>query len=110
MTEHASATFVCARCGACCRWHGFVRLTAAEADRIAAYLEMEPREFIEQHTEITPDRRSLTLRECADGTCSMLDGDGLCRIHEVKPNQCRTFPQRWRVPGLENLCKACRQR
>ncbi len=108
MTASTQPTFICACCGACCRWKGYVRLTPEEVDRIAAYLGVPPREFIERYTEITPDRRSLTLREHGNGTCVMLGEDGLCRIHEVKPNQCRTFPERWRVPGFESLCKATR--
>lgn len=102
-------TFVCAQCGACCRWHGLVRLTDAEVDAIAAYVGLSPRGFIERCTEVTPDRRGLTLRECPDGACIMLDEHGLCRIHAVKPRQCREFPWRWHVPGYEALCQAGRK-
>lgn len=35
----------------------------------------------------------------------MLDGDE-CRIQEVKPVQCRGFPNTWNFPGWEKECQA----
>jgi hypothetical protein len=35
----------------------------------------------------------------------MLEGDE-CRIHEVKPAQCRGFPNVWNFPGWEKECEA----
>lgn len=106
MDEAHSPRSVCRRCGACCRWPGYVRLTAGDADAIAGHLGLEPRDFIEQYAAITEDRRSLTLIERPDGGCIMLTGDNLCRINSVKPRQCRDFPERWRFPGFEVLCQA----
>lgn len=83
-----------------------MRLSAAEADAIASHLGREPRDFIEHYTDVTEDRRSLTLVEGADGSCIMLTADNLCRINPVKPRQCRDFPERWRFPGFEALCQA----
>jgi Fe-S-cluster containining protein len=83
-----------------------VRLSAAEADLIAAALGLEPRDFIERYTAVTADRRSLTLIERPDGGCIMLSEGNLCRVNAVKPRQCRTFPEGWRFPGFETLCQA----
>jgi uncharacterized protein len=96
----------CVRCGTCCRWPGYVRLRDDEADRIAAHLELDPRDFIERYTRLTEDRRTLTLIEGPDGGCIMLTEANLCRINPVKPRQCRDFPVRWRFPGYEALCRA----
>ncbi len=35
----------------------------------------------------------------------MLDGDR-CLIHEVKPDQCKGFPNVWNFPGWEEECQA----
>lgn len=107
MDEPLSRHPSCTRCGTCCRWPGYVRLRADEADAIARYLDLEPRDFIERYAAVTADRRSLTLVEGEDGACVMLGGDSLCRINPVKPRQCRDFPERWRAPGYDARCPAC---
>lgn len=104
-----AAGFTCRQCGACCRWRGTVRLDADEVDEIAAFLGMEPRAFIERYTALAPDRRGLTLTDRPDGACILLTPENLCRVHPVKPRQCRDFPVRWHVPGYEALCRACRE-
>jgi Fe-S-cluster containining protein len=100
--------FVCSRCGACCRWPGAVKLEDAEVDAIAAELGISVEEFLADHTEITPDRRHLSLREKANGECEYLavgeDGLARCLIENVKPRQCRVFPEKWNFPGWEKKC------
>lgn len=101
--------FYCVRCGACCRWEGPVRVSEEEIDAIAGYLHIPVRDFIRDHTVLTPDRRSLSLREKADGSCCYYDEKNrLCRIQSVKPAQCRDFPSRWNFPGWEKLCAGAR--
>ena len=39
--------FVCSRCGACCRWPGAVKLTDAEVDAIAGFLNIPLADFLE---------------------------------------------------------------
>ena len=97
--------FHCVRCGACCRWEGPVRISEPEADAIAAYLKIPVRDFIRDHTVLTADRRSLSLRENPDGSCCYYDHKTRsCRIQAVKPKQCRDFPLVWNFPGWEKLC------
>ena len=105
---NAASTFICARCGACCRWPGYVRLTTDEPTQIAAFLGLSVADFIDQYTRLTADRRNLSLTETESGACRFLTADQSCRIHPVKPRQCRTFPAEWDVP-LE-LKARCRSR
>lgn len=100
--------YQCAQCGNCCRWEGYVRLTKADVEAIADYLDMTPKAFVYQYAALTHDRRSLTLVENEQGYCIMLTDEGLCRIHPVKPKQCRDFPDKWNFPGFERLCHALR--
>jgi len=98
--------FRCLRCGKCCRWKGLVKVTETEADSIAAFLHMEPREFIESLTRLSPDRTTLSLLEKEDGSCWFYDEENCCcRIQPVKPDQCRAFPFRWNFPGWEEICE-----
>ena len=100
--------FRCRRCGRCCRWPGAVKLLPDEVDAIAAFLGLPVGEFLDRRTVITPDRRHLSLKERADGSCEFLtvDAAGLpaCAIESVKPAQCRGFPLRWNFPGWEREC------
>ena len=97
--------FHCIRCGACCRWEGPVRVSEKEVDSIAAYLHIPLQEFLRDHTVLTADRRSLSLKEKPDGSCWYYDPHTkLCTIQQVKPAQCRNFPVQWNFPGWEKLC------
>ena len=106
-----SEEFVCLRCGNCCRWPGYVRITLAEADAIAAFLQIDSNEFIDRFTRLTADRSGLSLLENPDGSCPYLletpEGPA-CRLQSVKPRQCCDFPLKWNFPGWENECAAGR--
>lgn len=97
--------YECERCTACCRWPGDVRLEDEEIGRIAQFLELEEEVFIERFTRLRMNRKGLSLLERENHECVMLDGDA-CRIHLVKPEQCRGFPNRWNFPGWREVCKA----
>jgi len=98
--------FRCRRCGNCCRWSGYVRLTQAEIDAIAGFLKMTPELFAERYTRLTADRTGLSLIENVDGSCVFLEESRppACRIEAVKPRQCRDFPEKWNFPGWEKEC------
>lgn len=108
MSEPETA-FRCRRCGACCRIkNGIVRVSSDEIARIAAFLGRSEQDFIENETELAPDRKSLMLKSRADGSCAFLDETNLCRINPVKPDKCRTFPHLWRNPDSHLVCPAQR--
>ncbi len=98
--------WVCTRCGNCCRWPGQVRLTDADVTRAAGFLELAEQDFIDEHTELSPDRRGLSLRDGADGACEFFEEPNRCRIQEAKPAQCHGFPNQWRFDGFEKECPA----
>jgi len=95
----------CQRCTACCRWPGQVRLTNEEITRLAAFNELSEQNFIQRFTRLTHDRRGLALQEKSSGACVFLiDND--CAVQSVKPQQCRDFPNLWRHPAANKLCRA----
>ena len=98
--------FKCQRCGNCCRWEGYVRLTPEEVDKIAAFFELTVPEFIETYTMLTKDRRGLSLIENDQGYCIFLTRAGTCQIQPVKPGQCEQFPNFWNFPGFREKCEA----
>ena len=108
--------FECLRCGNCCRWPGYVRVSASEIDAIAAFLKLPVDEFIAGYTRLTGDRSGLSLLENPDGSCPFLEDapEGpACFLQSVKPQQCRDFPLKWNFPNWEDECaggKAMREK
>ncbi len=96
-------TFICQRCGACCRWPGSVLLEDADIEAAAALMGMDVERFIADHTLLARNRAQLTLREQADGACEFVGPDGTCRIYAARPRQCRDFPHGWHVDGCPGL-------
>ena len=97
------SSFVCQRCGACCRWPGSVLLEDADVAEAAAALGLAEGEFIERHATLARNRAQLTLKEQPGGACEFLAADGRCRIYAARLKQCRDFPRAWRVDGCPGL-------
>src|SRR6185437_11224995 len=84
----------CQRCAACCRWPGEVRLVGDDARKLAAFLGLSEKDFVERHTRLRNDRTGLALKERDDHSCIFLEGNS-CLVHAVKPQQCQEFPNHW---------------
>ena len=97
--------YVCQRCTACCKWPGDVRLEEDEISPIATFLEMTEDAFLDRYTRLRTNRQGLSLIEKESHECIMLEGNS-CRIHEVKPEQCKGFPNKWNFPGWRQVCEA----
>ncbi len=82
-----------------------MRLTEEEIARLAAYLGLGERDFIQQFTRLRSDRRGLALMDKPSGECIFLEGEN-CAVQPVKPQQCRDFPNLWNFPGFERICRA----
>ncbi|MGI5868503.1 MAG: YkgJ family cysteine cluster protein [Kiritimatiellia bacterium] len=100
------ANFHCRQCGSCCRVSGYVNLQPGEEAAIAQSLGLDAFAFTERFTVLAPDRRGLVLREHPDGGCILLDDEGRCMVHDVKPRQCRDFPFSWRNADSAEICPA----
>jgi Fe-S-cluster containining protein len=95
----------CQRCTACCRWPGQVKVGNAEIRAMAALLNLESWDFIQQYTRLRPQRDGLALLDKPNGECIFLEGRD-CRVQEAKPVQCRGFPNTWNFPGWRSVCEA----
>lgn len=72
---------------------------------MAQHLEMSDWDFIQQFTELRPQRDGLALLNRPNGECVFLDGMD-CRVQKAKPIQCRQFPNGWNFPGWREVCEA----
>ncbi|MCK5850377.1 MAG: YkgJ family cysteine cluster protein [Kiritimatiellae bacterium] len=101
--------FECRRCGNCCAVRGYVRLNDEDIDAISEYLGISVYDFTKSYTRLIRNRQQLTLIERSDGACVFLQEDRTCLVNEVKPRQCRDFPQKWRYDGYEEMCEGGRK-
>lgn len=99
-------TYLCQRCGNCCRWPGDVILKEDEVKPIANHLGLEEVRFIQDYTRLSANRMHLSIIEKEDGSCVFLEGKNICLIQSVKPEQCSGFPNRWRFDGWREVCEA----
>jgi uncharacterized protein len=97
--------YQCQRCTACCRWPGQVKVSASEIKAIAAFFDADEGEFIQRFTRLRQQRDGLALIDKENGECYFLVGNK-CVINDVKPQQCRDFPNKWNFPGWRQLCDA----
>ncbi len=68
-------------CGKCCLPIPFVeKLLTDHADK-----------FQQEPTELIPIMKGLVLPVTKDLRCVFQRDDGLCAIHDIKPNTCRDF-------------------
>ncbi|WP_456433442.1 YkgJ family cysteine cluster protein [Thermosulfuriphilus sp.] len=82
--------FECQRCGFCCQGESTVSLSPTEQERIARFLELEKRAFLERYCRLRGKRVEM---KTVDGHCVFYDSrQSLCQIHPVKPYHCRRWP------------------
>ena len=105
----SSEEFKCVQCGRCCRVEGYVRLTKEDSDRMAEYLFMDVREFVDTYTRVTETRGGLSLVENDDHSCVFIEEDNTCLVNDAKPAQCRRFPVHWSFYGWEDICAGCKK-
>ena len=90
----AGLAFECQQSGNCCSGEpGYVWVTKTEIKAIAKHLGRTDGWLDKKHLRRVVLRYSLT--EKANGDCIFLerrDGKTLCKIHTVKPTQCRIWP------------------
>ena len=92
----AGLAFECTGCGACCGrpGEGYVWTTPEEIAQIAARLDISEAEMRRKFVRKVAGRFSLVERK-DNNDCIFLIPDGggrKCRIYDVRPSQCRTWP------------------
>ena len=110
MASFERRVYFCTRCGACCRWPGYVDVDAGEIDRIAAYLRVDSRRFIKKYTREISSRSHLSLIEKRNSDCIFFEPPNVCKIYPVRPKQCAAFPNTWAFPGFEQTCRVIKLR
>lgn len=103
--------FECTQCGKCCRRPGIVVMTEEDILRASDYLGMDLHDFCERYLQYD-EEDDLWFVHVKPGKGCVFLSDERCKIHDVKPAQCRTYPfwpellvdaQTWREEGM--LCE-----
>ena len=114
--------FECLRCGNCCKGDGLVTIGRRELRAMAAEMRLTPEEFVEEYAIRTGPGRWILRDKWVDTGhpgaprreqwCILLDrepdGRYRCRVNEGKPDQCRSFPARWRNQDSLRSCAGLR--
>ncbi len=107
--------FECTGCGDCCRFsEAAVFVTDEEVRAIAGFLEMTEEKFRSRYVD--PDKTPQQLNNPTED-CIFLNTDTMkCRIYDVRPSQCRTFPfwgeiikSKYRWKYIKTQCKGVDQ-
>ncbi|MGA0332966.1 MAG: YkgJ family cysteine cluster protein [Kiritimatiellia bacterium] len=100
--------FRCTDCGFCCSGApGKVRISEEEQESITGFLGEDMESFLRKWTRDQDGER--LLKEKTNGDCVFFEHNR-CRIHPVKPRQCRTYPFWFRnVRSEEAWAKTCRE-
>ena len=106
-TNESSNEFKCLCCGGCCTIRGFVRISETEIAQIALFFGISVAE-LEEHYAVratVSGSKTVILRDHPSTTrCIFLDEQNFCRIHPIKPEQCRRFPVEWKDPSSHLYC------
>ena len=109
LTETIRERFVCERCGNCCKGEGVVQVDDEQAQGIADFLGLSKRSFLGKYAKPVLDG-AYWLKEIdnEERWCVFLEQDaqGLygCAINPVKPDQCGSYPQKWRNHDSVETC------
>jgi Fe-S-cluster containining protein len=82
-----------------------VKLSDAEISALSRFKALPEAAFIEAFTRLTSDRKGLAVKDKPNGECVFLEGDS-CSVQAAKPQQCRDFPNLWRLPDFQKSCAA----
>ncbi len=95
--------FSCKCCGHCCHGTSTVSMTPEEQERIATFLNLTKDQLLEKFCVVKGSRVEMQI---VDGHCIFYGEDGLCKIHDVKPFQCRRWPLHPGILGDEAAWRA----
>jgi Fe-S-cluster containining protein len=84
----------CRQCGECCRVTD-VQIVERDVEKLAHFLGMPARIFVEKHTALDEDGAMILRRNPPSGDskggCEFLEGNE-CTVYEARPGNCERFP------------------
>lgn len=87
VSEQVTKEIDCLDCGNCCRT-SVTDFTKGDIKRAAKHLGMTPKGFIKDYLMQDVDGTYITM----SAPCPMLNSDNTCKIYEVRPAVCESYP------------------
>ena len=87
VSAQVSSEIDCLDCGNCCRT-SVTDFTKGDIKRAAKHLGMTPKGFIKDYLMQDVDGTYITM----SAPCPMLNADNTCKIYEVRPAVCESYP------------------
>jgi Fe-S-cluster containining protein len=87
--------FKCTGCGNCCSGSsGYIWLNKQEQINISKKLNLPLKKFLEKYTFIAENKISLKeiKKKENDYWCIFLEKNKKCKIYDVRPHQCKSYP------------------
>jgi Fe-S-cluster containining protein len=97
VAEQIESEIDCRSCANCCKV-AETDVTGRDIDRLARFLGMTPRDFVEQYTTASAFEQKEPILRRRETGCIFLDGND-CTIYEARPDTCRDFPHLMRGTG-----------
>ena len=83
--------FACTECGKCCTGEpGYVWISQEEVEKMAKFMKISVKEFIQMYTRQVDG--ALSLKEYPRTYECIFLRDGKCQVYGARPKQSRTFP------------------
>ena len=90
ISEEIEDQIDCRACANCCKV-AETDITERDVDRLARYLRITPRQFVEQYTTSSAFEKDETILRRRETGCIFLDGND-CTVYEARPGNCERFP------------------
>lgn len=97
VAEEIESEIDCRACANCCKV-AETDVTERDIARLARYLGIAPRAFIEQYTTASAFEQKEPILRRRESGCVFLDGND-CTVYEARPDTCRDFPHLIRGAG-----------
>ncbi len=92
ISTQVSSEIDCLDCGNCCRT-SVTDFTKGDIKRAAKHLGMTPKGFIKSYLMQDVDGTYITM----SAPCPMFNADNTCKIYEVRPAVCESYPHTQRT-------------
>jgi hypothetical protein len=97
VSERIESEIDCRSCANCCKV-AETDVTERDTERLARYLGMTSRQFVEQYTTASAFEQKEPILRRRESGCIFLEGND-CSIYEARPDTCRDFPHLIRGAG-----------